>query len=335
MDSALVYPARLTLAQLPTPLQSLQRLSEELGGEHRLWIKRDDLTGAALSGNKLRKLEFVTAAAQAAGCDTLITCGGVQSNHCRATALVGAQLGLKVHLILRGEAAEVPDGNLLLDYLAGAVVSCYPRRQFTAELELLYQHWREHYEKLGHKVFCIPVGASDGIGIWGYIAAAEELASDFRTAGIERAQVVCASGSGGTQAGLTLGAALHRVPMDVFGINVCEDEAWFLNKVASDVADWQRRYSVDLQVPQLKIQVIDGHVGPGYGRAEPPVYETIQRLASLEGVILDPVYTGKAFHGLLQELARGRFAGCRDIVFIHTGGIFGVFPQRAHFQLST
>ena len=333
-DSArsFVYPARVSLAQLPTPMQPLQRLSAELGGAHRLWIKRDDLTGAALSGNKLRKLEFVIAAAQAEGCDTLITCGGVQSNHCRATALVGARLGMKVHLILRGEREAVADGNLLLDYLAGAQVSCYPRARFSAELPALYEHWQAYYEKRGHKAFCIPTGASDGIGIWGYIAAVEELAEDFKSAGIERAQVVCASGSGGTQAGLTLGGVLHQVPMDVWGINVCDDEAWFLNKVACDIADWQLRYHADKPVPGHMIRVLDGHVGPGYGRAEPPVYRTIRRLASSEGVILDPVYTGKAFHGLLQELADGRFADCRDIVFIHTGGIFGLFPQREHFQ---
>ena len=328
----LVYPARLSLAQLPTPLQPLRRLTAELGGRHRLWIKRDDLTGAALSGNKLRKLEFVSAAAQAAGCDTLITSGGIQSNHCRATALVGAQLGFKVHLILRGETAAVPDGNLLLDYLAGAEVSCYPRKQFTTELESLYDYWRQHYEARGHSVFCIPVGASDGIGIWGYIAAAAELGGDLQAADIERAQVVCASGSGGTQAGLTLGAVLHQVPMDIWGINVCDDEAWFLTKVASDVADWQQRYRGAQPTPELRVQVIDGYVGPGYGRAGPAVYETIQRLARLEGVILDPVYTGKAFHGLLQELKQGRFDACRDVVFLHSGGIFGLFPQREHFQ---
>jgi D-cysteine desulfhydrase len=331
---SLAYPARLSLAQLPTPLQPLSRLSAELGGRHRIWIKRDDLTESAISGNKLRKLEFVMAAVQGEGADTVVTSGGIQSNHCRATALVGARLGLNVHLILRGEQASVADGNLLLDYLAGARVSCYPRRQFSAELAQLYQHWRSHYESSGHCVFDIPVGASDGIGIWGYIAAAEELAQDLKAAGIDHAQVICASGSGGTQAGLTLGSVLHQVPADVWGVNVCDDEAWFLDKVAADVADWQHRYAPVESVPALPVRVIDGYVGPGYGRAGPEVYATIHRLAALEGVVLDPVYTGKAFHGMLQELERGRFGECRDIVFLHTGGIFGLFPLRDKFQLS-
>ncbi|MEP5766580.1 MAG: D-cysteine desulfhydrase family protein [Halieaceae bacterium] len=327
----LAYPPRIPLARLPTPLQALPRISAELGGGHRLWVKRDDLTDAALSGNKLRKLEFVTAAAQQQDCKVLITCGGVQSNHCRATALVGAQLGLKVHLILRGEQPSDIDGNLLLDHLAGAHISHYPARQYVDELDQLFEYWRAHYAGQGERALLIPTGASDGIGIWGYIAAAEELQQDFRQAEIEQAEVICATGSGGTQAGLTLGAALHQVPMRVWGINVCDDEAWFLNKVEEDVADWQRRYAPAEPLPEIQPAVIDGYVGPGYGRADAEVFDTIARLARLEGLVLDPVYTGKAFHGLLQEIAAGRFSGCRDIVFIHTGGIFGVFPQRDQF----
>ena len=327
------YPPRIALAMLPTPLQLLERVSERCG--RRIWIKRDDLTDAAVSGNKLRKLEFVTAAAREAGCDTLITCGGVQSNHCRATALVGARLGLRVHLILRGEAPEEVDGNLLLDHLAGARVSHYPHRQYVEELPELFEHWREHYREQGGKALCIPTGASDGIGIWGYLACAEELAGDMRAAGIGSAHWVCATGSGGTQAGLTLGAALQALPVRVWGFNVCDDEAWFLNKVAEDIADWRARYAPDFELPDLEPRVIDGYVGPGYGRAGAEVFETIADLAKLEGIVLDPVYTGKAFHGMLQEIPRGRFGDREDIVFVHTGGIFGLFPQRGHFQFSS
>ena len=328
---ALNYPPRQQLAQLPTPLQPLERIPKALGLKQRLWIKRDDLTGSALSGNKVRKLEFVAAAAIADGCDTLITCGGLQSNHCRATAIVGARLGLKVHLILRGEMEAPPDGNLLLDQLAGAAVSCYPSRKFIPELDALFEHWRQYYQDQGHKCHLIPTGASDGIGIWGYIAACEELASDFSQAGIVQAEIVCATGSGGTQAGLTLGTALHDLPARVWGINVCEDAAWFLNKVRHDIGDWQRR-NHHSEVPVIEPRVIDGFVGPGYGRAGSEVFETIALVARTEGVRLDPVYTGKAFHGMLQEMKAGRFADGADLVFIHTGGIFGLFPQREQFS---
>jgi D-cysteine desulfhydrase len=325
------YPSALNLAQLPTPLQQMPRISEGFGGGHRLWVKRDDLTGAALSGNKVRKLEYVVAAAIEQGCDTLITCGGVQSNHCRATALVGAQLGLDVHLLLRGEAPADVDGNLLLDHLAGARVSHYPSRQYAAELDELLQHWQQHYAEKGCKACVIPTGASDGVGIWGYIAAAEELGKDLQQAGLTKAHVVSATGSGGTQAGLTLGAAIHGLPIQVWGVNVCDDEAWFLNKVRENIADWRQRYAPEQPLPEVEVRVIDGYVGPGYGRAGPEVFETIALVARLEGLVLDPVYTGKAFHAMLQEIEAGRFDGCEDIVFLHTGGIFGVFPQRAQF----
>lgn len=325
------YPRRVDLARTPTPLQFLERASARWGRGHRLWIKRDDLTGCTLSGNKVRKLEFIAAHAIDNGCDTLITCGGLQSNHCRATAFAGAQLGLSVHLLLRGDEPAEREGNLLLDHLAGATVNCYPKRQYAAEIEALFQHWQGHYADRGRKALAIPTGGSDGIGAWGYIAACEELARDFEAAEIGRAHIVTASGSGGTQAGLTLGAALHGLPASVWGVNVCDDELYFMNKVAADAADWRERYPA---VPRVAItpQVIDGYVGQGYGIASREVFQLIADLSALEGVVLDPVYTGKAFVGMLAEIARGRFDGCRDIVFMHTGGIFGLFPQRDGFS---
>lgn len=330
---ALAYPRRIDLARTPTPLQFLQRASKRWGRGHRLWVKRDDLTGSTLSGNKVRKLEFIAAHAIDSGCDTLITCGGLQSNHCRATAFAGAQLGLDVHLVLRGETPADKDGNLLLDYLAGARVSCYPPGQYREEVDSLLAHWQAHYASEGKKALIIPTGGSDGIGAWGYIAACEELSEDFSAARIPEAHVVTATGSGGTQTGLTLGAALHKLPAMVWGVNVCDDENYFLRKVAQDRSDWLRRYP---QVPavEIKTRVLDGHVGKGYAIADTAVFELIAELGRLEGLVLDPVYTGKAFAGMVAEIAAGRFEGCRDIVFVHTGGVFGLFPQRAALQQS-
>lgn len=328
---ALCYPRRVDLARLPTPLQYLERASSRWGRGHRLWVKRDDLTGCVLSGNKVRKLEFIAAHALDSGCDTLITCGGLQSNHCRATAFVGARLGLKVHLLLRGESPAEADGNLLLDQLAGAEVSCYPPRRYFQEIDELFSRWQAHYADQGRKALAIPTGGSDGIGVWGYIAACGELAADFERSGIERAHIVTATGSGGTQAGLTLGAALYRLPATVWGVNVCDDEQYFLNKVRADAADWNTRYP-DSPAVAVEPRVLDGYVGEGYGVASDEVFHLIAELSRLEGLVLDPVYTGKAFQGLLAEIAAGRFEGCRDIVFVHTGGIFGLFPQRSRFQ---
>ncbi len=332
--ASLEYPRRIPLARTPTPFQYLERASARWGRGHRLWVKRDDLTGCTLSGNKVRKLEFITAYAQDNGYDVLMTCGGIQSNHARATAFAGAQLGMPVHLILRGEEPQVAEGNLLLDKLAGASVSCYSLAEYLGGLAEIFQHWEAHYAARGLKALAIPTGGSDGLGAWGYIAACDELVGDFAGAGIEQAHVVCASGSGGTQAGLTLGARLHGLPATVWGINVCDNEQYFLDKVAADAADWRQRFPTAPAI-EPDTRVIDGYVGAGYAKASPAVFKLIAELAALEGLLLDPVYTGKAFAGLLAELEAGRFAGVCDIVFIHTGGIFGLFPQGAGFNWAT
>ncbi len=328
--TAYVFPPRLALASTPTPLQLLTRLSAELGGP-RIWVKRDDLTGSVLSGNKVRKLEFVLAQALADGCDSIITCGGLQSNHCRATALACAQLGLHCQLILRGNTKAPYDGNLLLEYLAGAEISMYQPSIYQSKLPLLFADAIAHQRSLGRKPFIVPTGASDGIGLWGYIAACRELRADFAQHAIDPQHIVCATGSGGTQGGLTAGVALEGIDATVWGIAVCDDAAYFQQKVRSDLRDWRRRYAVKIDIEQLPIHVLDDYIGPGYAKADAEVFATIKRVASSEGLVLDPVYTGKAFHALLCELQRGRFGTSGDAVFIHTGGVFGVFPQRGQF----
>lgn len=321
------FPPKLGLAMTPTPLEPLDRLSEQVGGP-RIWVKRDDMTGSAISGNKVRKLEFVLAEALAGGADTLITCGGLQSNHCRATALLGARLGLKVHLILRGELEGLADGNLFLNQLAGAEISAYPRREYQKRLPELMQKWQEHYREQGHNAFLIPTGASDYIGVWGYVNCARELSEQIAEQRLSPTAIIHATGSGGTQAGLTAGVALFVPGVDVIGMAVCDDEAYFQNKVAADLRDWQQVYGVGLDTASLTVRVNDKYIGPGYAAAEPAVFAAIRRVAALEGLVLDPVYTGKAFHGMLKEIERGAYAGASDLIFVHTGGIFGLLAQR-------
>lgn len=328
------YPPRIGLAHLPTPLQLLDRITEKFSTPHggpRIWVKRDDLTETAMSGNKLRKLEFIAGEARAQGCDTLITCGGIQSNHCRTTALVGARLGMRVQLILRGEPEEIPDGNLLVDQIAGASTAFYPPRKFFEELPELFSHWQEFYAERGHKAFCIPTGASDGLGIWGYISGAEELLADCRERGFEPEHIICATGSGGTQAGLTLGCHLLGSESRVTGYAVCDNAEYFQRKVREDVRHWARLSGHSIDEKALNVQVNADYVGPGYGEAEEPVYRAIAQAASLEGLLLDPVYTGKAFYGMLQELHKGSYQDCENLVFVHTGGQFGLFPHREMF----
>lgn len=328
---SLVYPPRLALASLPTPLQPLQRWQFRNPRAPRVWIKRDDLTGSILSGNKVRKLEFVVADALENGCDTLITSGGVQSNHCRATCAVGAQLGLHVHLVLRGEEEPLPDGNFLLDNLLGASVDCYPKRHFSQLLEERYADLQARYAAAGRTAIGIPIGASNGVGIWGYLSAWDELQQDFQRLGLSPDHIITATGSGGTQAGLTLGAVLDGDTIKVWGINVCDDESYFRAKIIEDVADWAHRYPENTAPEDLAVNVIEGYVGPGYGRADSEVFEFIKAMASNEGLILDPVYTGKACHGLFAEIEAGRFDAADDVVFIHTGGVFGIYPYRKEF----
>lgn len=320
-------PPRLRLARLPTPFEPLDRLSALIGGP-RIWVKRDDLSDCAVSGNKIRKLEYTIAQALQEGADTLVTCGGLQSNHCRATALLGARLGLGVELVLRGEPSGTPEGNLFLDCLAGATVHCYPARQYQQEHEALLAAHANRLREQGRRPFVIPTGASDAIGVWGYVAACAELAGDFAQAGIDPRAVVCATGSGGTQAGLTAGLRLHGLAAEAWGMAVCDDAAWFRNKVHADLASWQQRYGVALDTASLAVNVLDDFIGAGYAQASPEVFQTIGLVARTQGLILDPVYTGKAFHGMLHEIRHGRFRGEKDIVFVHTGGLFGLFAQR-------
>jgi D-cysteine desulfhydrase len=324
------YPPRLRLATLPTPFEPLDRFSAELGGP-RIWVKRDDLSHCPASGNKIRKLEFTLARALELGCDTVVTCGGLQSNHCRATAVLGARLGLRVRLLLRGLPQDAPpDGNLYLDTLCGAHIDCRPNEQVAGrEIECM-EEICEQERAAGHRPLLIPVGASDGTGVWGYLAACDELREDFARHGIRPGAIVVATGSGGTQAGLTAGVALHGLGAEVWGMAVCADADWFRAKVRQDLRDCAREYELPVDVEALPVHVLDDYIGPGYARATPEVFALIRRLARLEGLILDPVYTGKAFLGLCEQLRAGRFgAAGDDVVFIHTGGLFGLFAQRA------
>ncbi|MCY4263666.1 MAG: D-cysteine desulfhydrase family protein [Gammaproteobacteria bacterium] len=333
--TAVTFPNRLKLASLPTPLTRLTRF-ELINSDTRVWVKHDEMTGTEISGNKIRKLEFIFAEAEAHGCRTIITCGGIQSNHCRATAVMAARLGYRAHLILRGEKPTIMEGNLLMDYLAGALIDYLPQEQWSTHTDL-GQRLVEAYASRGEKALFVPIGASDEIGLWGYIAACYELREDFRQHNLQPDYIVCATGSGGTQGGLIVGTELFDLPSKVVAFNVCDNATYFDRKIRDDVTRWNQRYKMNVDVGELSVTTVEGYVGPGYGIARPVVFELITELARTEGLFLDPVYTGKAFYGLLSELAKrddGALAGARDVVFIHTGGLFGVFPQQSNFDLA-
>jgi len=326
----IAYPERIALARLPTPLECLGggRWDGFLPEGMTLWIKRDDLSGFGLSGNKVRKLEFVLAKALAEGADTVITCGGLQSNHARATALACAQLGLSCELILRGEPEGIPDGNLFIDHFCGAHVHALPVREYRTAFDQHLQQLLDALRAQGKKPYFIPTGASDGVGIWGYVRASEELLADCEAAGFVPDAIVHATGSGGTQAGLLAGLALQGRDIPVFGVNVCDDRAYFEHKIAADLADWRERYSPPVMPGPESIRIIEGYMAPGYGKTTETLRD-VMRQAARRGLLLDPVYSGKAFQGLLQEAQNGCLAGMKHIVFVHTGGFFGALDMRA------
>jgi len=322
-------PARIAIARIPTPLVPLERLSKHLGGA-RILVKRDDLTGLELSGNKVRKLEYVVAEACRDGADTLVTDGGFQSNHCRATAAVGARLGMHVRLILRHATGRPePDGNLLLDRLFGAEVSFVPPEEFRARRsEIVADVLREQVSQ-GRKPYYFPVGASIPLGTWGYIRCAVELRDELAAHGIERAEMVCAVGSGGTIVGLMLGRALLRMDgWRIWGVPVCDDLAYWQRELRRLERETVAKYRLPVAEADTPINLIDGFVGPGYAMPYPEDIDAIRLAARTEGLLLDPTYTGKALAGLLHAVRTGLFAPDGVVVFVHTGGVFGLFPQR-------
>lgn len=326
------FPPRLRLACLPTPIEFAARLSAELGGP-RLYIKRDDLTGCALSGNKIRKLEYSLAEAKRQGAHVVITAGGVQSNHCRATALACARLGLQCHLILRGAPPPEPNGNLLLDILAGARISFFPREVYSTRQPEIVAELIEEYARQGQRAYYIPVGASNAVGSLGYIRAFDEIMRQTERAGLRIDHIVTAVGSGGTLAGLIAGRLLQRRRRPkIWGVNVCDDAPTFVAEVRRILEEMNDRFATRWRTNKIEIDILDGYVGPGYALVYPEELELIARVARHEGLVLDPVYTGKAFYGLAQEIRAGRFAAREHVLFVHTGGIFGLMGRGAEFR---
>lgn len=351
-------PPRISLANLPTPLLRLERLSRELGGA-QIWMKRDDMTGVEFSGNKIRKLEYVAADAIAAGCDTIVTEGTSQSNHCRATAAVCAKLGLHAFLLFRppppgnggstgsAGAAGGPRGNHLLDVLFGAQTRSFDRPTYAANRERIIADVLEQLRATGQIPRFTPAGASEPLGCWGYIRAAAELGEQLRAAGIDECDVVTALSSGGTFGGLLLGKLLHwPAEWRLWAVPVSDDAAYHCREIASLCESAIIRYDLPVafdagtplvglaegdgadetpQVGPARMRYIDGYVGEAYAIPYPEAIETIHVLARTEGIVLDPVYTAKAFTAVLDGVRDGRLGRKRPVVFLHSGGIFSNF----------
>ena len=322
-------PERIPIANLPTRIEKLERLSSQLGGPD-IYVKRDDQTGTELSGNKIRKLEFSIREALDQGCDTLITCGGPQSNHCRATAAAAARLGLGCVLLLR-EDTSAPQGNLFLDRLLGAEVRMVAADEFEIRRDAIMAGLLDELAAKGRKGYLIPLGASNGIGSFGYFNCIHEIAQQEKQLGFQFDRIVMAVGSGGTFAGAYYANRLLDRPTVITGINVAGDAAYFQAEIHEILKQSFAYTGVPIACQPGDFEIIDGYVGRGYALNKPDELRFIAELARLEGLVLDPVYTGKAFLGMVRELERGRFGGSERILFIHTGGLYGAFPKNLEF----
>ena len=324
------YPASMDLARLDTPLVPLGRLSRKLGVE--IQCKRDDLTGVALSGNKVRKLEFLLADAADTGHDRVITCGGEQSNHARAAAVAAARVGLGCHLLLRTADPERPpalEGNVLLDRMVGAAIQWITPDEYASRDTLMAAEARRLARTEGAKVYVIPEGGSNAVGAWGYVRCAEELSAQLGRTG---ATVVYAVGSGGTAAGLIAGCKLLELPYRLVGVCVSDDQTTFQRRISGILDEMAERYSLDeVRTPPDEIEIWEDYVGLGYAMSRDEELTQMHYVARVEGLITDPVYSGKALFGLISEIDRGTKLA-EPVVFLHTGGIFGLFPKASQLE---
>lgn len=322
---------KLDLAQKPTPIELLPRLSRLLGGPD-IYIKRDDLTGGGVSGNKIRKLEYCVAEALDKGAHVLITCGGIQSNHARATAAVAARLGLSSHLVLNGTPDEIPEGNLFLDLLFNARIT-FLSEEKGSERDSTMECLAREYEKQGKRAYIIPLGASNPLGCLGYVDAVTEMIPQVAALPSQPRHLVTAVGSGGTLAGLVAGVLLHKLPWRITAISVAYPRQQVLETVQHLLEALRKTDFPDLGIlPRETLTVLDDYLGEGYGKTTPEQLRFIATAAATEEQLLDPVYTGKAFYGLAREIEAGRFPKEEPVLFLHTGGVFGLFPFRKQFN---
>ena len=311
---------RLKIAHLPTPIESLPRLSVELGGPN-LWVKRDDQTGLAMGGNKTRKLEFLLAEAQANGAKTLITAGAVQSNHCRQTVAAAARYGFDCILVLAGDPPEHASANFLLDQLLGA--------------EIVWGNWETRHQDLknefnraweaGRRPYLVPYGGSSPTGAASYAYAIQELLSqDFS----QPDWIVFASSSGGTQAGMVAGQRLFGFTGKILGISIDEPESVLKSRVAKLASEVADRLGSSITFHPDDVLVNAEYAEPGYGVLTAREREAVQLFAKYEGLLLDPVYTGRAAAGLIDLIRQGFFKPEERLLFWHTGGTPALFADK-------
>ncbi len=342
--------SKLSLGIYPTPLERMERLEKRLE-TGPLYVKREDLCGMGLGGNKVRKLEYLVQEALEQGCTTLLTYGGPQTNHGRLTVAAAVRVGMKSVLILDGERPERMSGNLILDGLMGADLrfvgevdsegldrEAY-RIRYEQKVQDLTQKVIEEYERRGEKVYVIPVGGSNERGALGYVQMIPELMKQMEEEGLESATLVCGAGSMGTFAGLWLGAAYYHAPIRVAGISINPQTDFTKESVCEYIERAGRAYEmdVDCQPEDLEIYFYTKnapYAGLGYNVPDPDTMSYIRMMAETEAIFLDPCYTGKVFHGYVDLLQKGKISP-RGAIFLHTGGVPGLWAEEHMSALQT
>jgi D-cysteine desulfhydrase family pyridoxal phosphate-dependent enzyme len=311
---------RLRFAHLPTPIEDLPRLSEELGGP-KILVKRDDQTGLAFGGNKTRKLEFLVAEAREQGAKMLISAGALQSNHCRQTAAAAARFGFDCTLVLNGEMPEYPSANLLLDELFGAEIVTIKDRAYRDQI------LQETYDKAvatGKKPYLVPYGGSSPTGALGYAFAVKE----FMEQNVHADWIVFGTSSGGTYAGLVLGQRLFGYKGKVLGISIDEPEEWLKTRVSALASEASEKLGQRIDFGREDVLANDEYCKAGYGVLTDAERVAIKLFARTEGLLLDPVYTGRAAAGLLDLIGKGSFKKEETVLFWHTGGTPALFAEK-------
>jgi D-cysteine desulfhydrase len=317
----------------PTPLEKLHRLTKLFGGPD-IYVKRDDLLGLAGGGNKTRKLEFLVAEALAAGADTLITCGAVQSNHCRLTLSAAVKEGLKCRLVLEERVpnsykVEASGNNFLFNLMGVERVKVVPGG---ADMAKAMQAVADEVAAEGRKAYIIPGGGSNPLGATGYVACAEEIIGQAFDQGVNFDYVVTTSGSSGTHAGLVVGFYGNNTNIPVVGINISRKKGPQETLVYSLVERTAAFVGIKGTVPREAVQCFEEYVGPGYSLPTPEMVKTVKMLAQTEGILLDPVYTGKAMAGMLDLIQKGFFKKGQKILFVHTGGAPALYAYASYFD---
>lgn len=316
---------KLSFAGFPTPLQRMPRLSKALAGPN-LFVKRDDMTDLAFGGNKVRKLEFLFHEAKKKGTDVVISTGAVQSNCACMVAVAARRLGMKPVLVLIGKEPEVSDGNLLLDKLLSAEIHFMDA--YNTKVEDLMNHLASEFRIEGHKPYIIPVGASVPLTVPGYALAMEELIDQFNALGEQIDYVVCACGTGGTQAGLIFGAKILNAKAKILGASVFAIKADAVKNISGLVNDAAELFGIDLSIDSNGVFVFDDYIKEGYGILNSDVANAVKLVAETEGIFLDPIYTGKAMGMLIDLIKKRYFKKDDNVVFFHTGGLPALFLYR-------